>query len=63
VAIGHGSPEELGAAIEGLVTSAEQAYMSRDGIQSLPKLVTGYEVVFRLKLGKDPPTNVQPLVI
>jgi hypothetical protein len=35
VEVGQGSPEELTDAIEGLVTSAEQAGMSRDGVQSL----------------------------
>jgi hypothetical protein len=35
VDVGKGSPEELAYAIEGLLTSAEQAGMSRDGVQSL----------------------------
>jgi hypothetical protein len=35
VDVGQGSPEELADAIEGLITSAEQAGMSRDGVQSL----------------------------
>jgi hypothetical protein len=39
VDVGKGSPEELADAIEGLVTSAEQAGMSQDGVQSL-QLVT-----------------------
>jgi hypothetical protein len=34
VHVGQGSPEELADAIEGLITSAEQAGMSLDGIQS-----------------------------
>jgi hypothetical protein len=36
---GQGSPEELADAIEGFLTSAEQAGMSRDGVQSLRQLV------------------------
>jgi hypothetical protein len=36
--------------------------MSRDGVQSLRKLVTECKDGFRLKLGADPPTNVKPLV-
>jgi hypothetical protein len=40
VDVGQGSPEELADAIEGLITSAEQADMSRDGAQSLRQLVT-----------------------
>jgi hypothetical protein len=40
VAVGQGNPEELANAIEGLITSAEQAGISRDGVQSLRQLVT-----------------------
>jgi hypothetical protein len=61
--VGQGSPEELADAIEGLLTSAEQAGMSRDGVQSLRQLVTECKDDFRLKLGADPPANVKPLVI
>jgi hypothetical protein len=63
VDVGQGSPEELADAIEGLLTSAEQAGMSRDDVQSLRQLVTECKDVFRLKLGADPPANVRPLVI
>jgi hypothetical protein len=59
----QGSPEELANAIEGLITSAEQAGMSRDGVKSLKKLVTECKDVFRLKLGADPLANVKPFVI
>jgi hypothetical protein len=61
--VGQGTPEELEDAFEGLITSAEQAGMSRDGVQSLRQLVTECKDVFRLKLGADPPANVKPLVI
>jgi hypothetical protein len=44
----QGSPEELADAIEGLLTSAEQAGMSRDGVQSLRQLVTECKDVFRI---------------
>jgi hypothetical protein len=54
VGVGQGSPEELADAIEGLLTSAEQAGMSTDGLQSLRQLVTECKEVFRLKLGADP---------
>jgi hypothetical protein len=37
--------------------------MSRDGAQILRQLVTECKDVFRLNLGADPPTNVEPLVI
>jgi hypothetical protein len=40
VYVRQGSPEELADAIEGLVTSAEQAVMSTDGVQTLRQLVT-----------------------
>jgi hypothetical protein len=50
-------------AIEGLNTSAEQAGMSREGVQSLRQLVIECEDVIRLKFGADPPANVKPLVI
>jgi hypothetical protein len=63
VDLGQGSPEELADAIEGLLTSAEQAVMSRDSVQSLRQLVTKCNEVFRLKLGADPPANMKPLVI
>jgi hypothetical protein len=63
VDVGQGSPEELADAIEGLLTSAEQAGMSRNGVQSLRQLVTECKDVFRLKLGADPPANVKLLVI
>jgi hypothetical protein len=63
VDVGQGSPEELADAIECLLTSAEQAGMSRDGEQSLRQLVTECKDVFRLKLGADPPANVKPLII
>jgi hypothetical protein len=59
----QGSPEELADAIEGFLTSAEQAGMSRDGVHSLRQLVTEFKDVFRLKLGADPPANVKPFVI
>jgi hypothetical protein len=61
--VGQGNPEELTDAIEGSVTSAEQAGISRDGVQSLQRLVTECKDFFRLKLGADPPTNVKLLVI
>jgi hypothetical protein len=61
--VGQGSPEELADAIEGLITIAEQAGLSRDGVQSLRQLVTEYKDVFRIKLGADTPANVKPLVI
>jgi hypothetical protein len=38
--VGKVSPEELVDAIEGLITSTEQAGMSQDGVQSLRQLVT-----------------------
>jgi hypothetical protein len=63
VDIGQGSPKELADAIEGFLTSAEQAGMSRDGVQSLRQLVTECKDVLMLKLGADPPANVKPLVI
>jgi hypothetical protein len=63
VDVGQGSPEELTDAIEGIITSAEQARISRDDVQSLRQLVTDCKNVFRLKLGADPPANVNPLVI
>jgi hypothetical protein len=63
VDVGKGSPEELADAIEGLIMSAEQAGVSRDGVQSLRQLVRECKDVFRLKLGADPPANVKPLVI
>jgi hypothetical protein len=63
VDVGQGIPEELADAIEGLLTSAEQAGISRDGVQSLRQLVTECKDVFRLKLGADPPANVKPRVI
>jgi hypothetical protein len=40
VDVGQGSPEELADAIEGFVTSSEQAGMSQDGVKSLRQLVT-----------------------
>jgi hypothetical protein len=39
VEVRKGSPEELADAIEGLVTSAEQAGMSRDGVAIFRQLV------------------------
>jgi hypothetical protein len=63
VDVGQGSPEELAGAIEGLITSAEQAGMSQYGAQSLRQLVAECKDVFRLKLGADSPANVKPLVI
>jgi hypothetical protein len=61
VDVGQGRPEELSDAIEGFISSAEQAGMSRDGVQSLRQLVTESKDVFRLKFGADPPSNVNPL--
>jgi hypothetical protein len=63
VDIGQGRPEELAGAIEGLITSAEQTGMYRDGGQSLRQLVIECKDVFRLKLGADPPANVKLLII
>jgi hypothetical protein len=63
VDVGQEIPENLADAIEVLVTSAEQAGMSRDGVQSLRQLVTECKDVFRLKFGADPPANLKPLVI
>jgi hypothetical protein len=50
VDVGQGSPEELADAIEGFITSAEQAGWSRDGVQSLRQLVIDCKDVYRLKL-------------
>jgi hypothetical protein len=63
VEVGQEIPEELADAIEGLITSSEQASISRDGVQSLRQLVTECKNDFRLKLGADPPANVKPRVI
>jgi hypothetical protein len=63
VDVGQGIPEDLADAIEGVLTSAEQAGMSLDGVQILRQLMTECKDVFRLKLGADPPANVKPLVI
>jgi hypothetical protein len=63
VDVGQERPEELADAIEGFITRAEQAGMSRDGVQSLRQLVTECKDIFRLKLSADPPSNVKPLVI
>jgi hypothetical protein len=63
VDVGQGNPEELADAIDGFITSSEQAGMSRNCAQSLRQLVTECKDAFRLKHGADPPTNVQPLVI
>jgi hypothetical protein len=63
VDVGQGSRKELADAVEGLLTSAEKAGMSRYGAQSLRHLVTECKDVFRLKLGADPPASVKPLVI
>jgi hypothetical protein len=49
VEAGKRSPEELADAIEGLVASAEQAGMSRNGVQSLRLLTTECKSVFRHK--------------
>jgi hypothetical protein len=40
VGVEKGSPVELAEAIEGLITSSEQAGMSLDGVQSLRQLAT-----------------------
>jgi hypothetical protein len=40
VDLGQGIPVELADAIEGLITIAEQAGTSKDGLQSLRQLVT-----------------------
>jgi hypothetical protein len=53
------SPEELADAIEGLITSADQAGMSWNDVQSLRQLMTECKDVFRLKLGADPPANFE----
>jgi hypothetical protein len=53
----------LADAVEDFVTSAEQASMSQDGVQSLRQLVTECKDVFRLKPGAEIPANVKPLVI
>jgi hypothetical protein len=63
VDVGQESPEELADAIEGFITSGEQAGMSRDNLQSLRQLVTECKDVFRLNIGADHPANVKPLVI
>jgi hypothetical protein len=63
VELSQGSSKELAAAIECLGTSAEQAGMSRDGVQSLRKLITEYEDDFKLKLGADSPAILKPLLI
>jgi hypothetical protein len=63
VDVGQENPEELADAIENFITSAEEAGMSCDDVQSLRQLVIECMDVFRLKLGADPPANVKPLVI
>jgi hypothetical protein len=63
VDVGQEKPEELADAVEGFLTSAEQAGMSSDGVQSLRQLVTECKDVFRLKLGEEPFANVRPHVI
>jgi hypothetical protein len=50
----QGSPAELADAIEGLLTSAEQAGMSRDGIQSLRQLVIECKDIFQAQAWRRP---------
>jgi hypothetical protein len=52
VEVGQGNPEELALTIEDLVRSAEPAGISQDGVQSLRKLMSLYEDVFRLKMAQ-----------
>jgi hypothetical protein len=49
VDVGQGSPEELADSIEGLITSAEQAGKSRDGVQSSRQLVAECKEVRRAR--------------
>jgi hypothetical protein len=63
VDVGQGSPEELADAIEGFITSAAKAGMSRDGVQSLRQLVTECKDVFRLKLGACSAARINLIVI
>jgi hypothetical protein len=49
VKVGQGIPEELVEAMQGLVTRAEQAGISLDGVQSLRQLVTECKDIFRIK--------------
>jgi hypothetical protein len=50
--VGQGSPEELADAIEDLITSAQQADMSWDGVHILQQLVIECKDVFRLNLAQ-----------
>jgi hypothetical protein len=59
VEVGKGSPEELADAIEGVVTSAEQAGMSRDSVQSLRQLVNSVQVCFQAQAGRRLPCECE----
>jgi hypothetical protein len=52
VDIGQGSPEELAEAFKVFINRAEQAGMSRDGVQSWRQLATECKDVFRINLAQ-----------
>jgi hypothetical protein len=63
VDVGQGSPEELADAIVGLITSAEQAGMSRDGVQSFTTVGDRVQGRFRAQAWRRPSCECEALVI
>ena len=61
--IGEDAREDIDKALSDIVTEASRNGISDAGRKRLAEMLEEYRDVFRIKLGKDPPAKVEPLVI
>jgi hypothetical protein len=63
ITIGQDTEVEINAQLHALVTSAVRDGLPEEHSQTLTDLVFEFKDIFRIKLGLDPPANVEPLCI
>ena len=61
VSIGEDTLEEIDTAFRELLKKAQDEGMSEDGLEELRNMLNDYRNIFRIKLGRDPAANVEPM--
>ena len=61
VSIGEDTPEEISTAFRELLKEAQGEGISEDGLEELRNMPNDYRDIFRIRLGRDPAANVEPM--
>ncbi len=61
--LGQDTPEEMDKAIDNAVEEAARNNVSPEGRRELRELLNDYRDVLRVRLGKDPSADVEPMIV